>query len=125
MASKLRWAAVASIAQQAKVAAEPGSPSLSRRVAALPGLVRDVLNGRYLGMSQGKLALVALALLYVVSPADLLPEAVLPLVGITDDALVIAWIAAALNRETDSYLRWQHNLRNTVPSTVVYDHPRY
>ena len=35
--------------------------------------------------------LVAGAVAYVASPIDLLPEAILPVVGAADDAVVIAW----------------------------------
>lgn len=119
MASGLRWGAVALIIRQARAGAAPGTPALSTRVAAVPQLVRDVLSGRYRGMTTGRLGLMALALLYVVSPADLIPEAVIPLLGVADDALVITWLATALNRETETYLSWRDRMRTVIPSRMT------
>ena len=54
-----------------------GPVRFTARLAALPRLVRDVLRGRWDGVSRGRLALMAVAVVYVVSPVDLLPEAIL------------------------------------------------
>jgi hypothetical protein len=43
----------------------------------------------------------------VLSPVDLVPEAVLPFIGLADDAMVVAWLAAQLLGETDGFLRWE------------------
>ncbi len=119
MASTLRWVALSRIARQARATAGPGTPSLSSRLSALPRLIRSVLRGEYQGMPRTRLVGAALALAYVLSPIDLVPEAVLPLVGLADDAVVIAWLAAALNQETASFLNWEANRRVTVPSHLV------
>jgi uncharacterized membrane protein YkvA (DUF1232 family) len=76
--------------------------------------VRDVLLGRWTGMTRGRLALMALALLYIVSPVDLLPEAVLTIPGLADDAVVAGWLITSLFGATSAYLAWgdQHE---TVP----------
>jgi uncharacterized membrane protein YkvA (DUF1232 family) len=75
--------------------------------ASIPRLVRDVLSGRYDGLSKGRLALMLLAVLYVLSPVDLLPEGFLPLVGLADDAAVAAWIVAAIFGATTAYRSWE------------------
>jgi hypothetical protein len=44
---------------------------------------------------------------YVASPVDLLPEAVLPVVGAADDAVVLSWAIKAFVEETDRFLAWE------------------
>jgi uncharacterized membrane protein YkvA (DUF1232 family) len=103
-ALKALWAAVTGRRR-------PGGPSLTEQVAAVPRLILMTLSGRYPGMSRGRLGLLALGVLYVVAPVDLVPEAALLLVGLTDDAVVLAWLAGTLLSETDAYLQWEADRR--------------
>jgi uncharacterized membrane protein YkvA (DUF1232 family) len=57
--------------------------------------------------------------LYVVSPVDLVPELLLPVLGLGDDALVIGWIAASVINETESFLGWERDRDRTVQGHVV------
>jgi uncharacterized membrane protein YkvA (DUF1232 family) len=83
-----------------------GPLSFGQRVASLPGLVRDTLSGRYDGLGKGRLAMMALALAYIVSPVDLVPEALLTIPGLMDDAAVAAWLIATLVGATSAYRTW-------------------
>lgn len=85
----------------------PGVPGLTERLHAVPRLTRATLDGTYHGTSRSRLALVAAAVAYVVSPVDLLPEVALPVVGLADDALVISWVVRTFVEETDRYLAWE------------------
>ena len=49
------------------------------------------------------------ALAYLISPVDLVPEAVVPLLGLADDGVVALWLAGAFLAETDNYLRWERS----------------
>jgi uncharacterized membrane protein YkvA (DUF1232 family) len=68
--------------------------------------VTATLRGRYRGTSPGQLGVLALGLVYVVSPIDLLPD-FLPLIGIADDAVVATWVVGRLLMETADFLRWE------------------
>lgn len=85
----------------------PGSAGLGTRLAALPRLVRSALSGRYSGTTLGRLGLAVLGLAYLVSPVDLVPEAVLPFVGLVDDAVVAGWLATVFVAETERFLVWE------------------
>lgn len=91
----------------------PGAPGLGERVRTLPRLLADAVSGRYPGLGRGRLALLALALAYLVSPVDLVPEVLLGLLGLGDDAVVALWLGGALVVETDRYLSWDRT-RPTV-----------
>jgi uncharacterized membrane protein YkvA (DUF1232 family) len=59
------------------------------------------------------------AVLYVVSPVDLVPELFLPFLGLGDDALVIGWIAASVINETESFLSWERDRDRIVKGHVI------
>lgn len=85
----------------------PGAPSTGQLLAALPRMVLATLRGRYPGLDRHRLGLMLLAALYVVSPIDLVPEAALLVVGLVDDAVVLAWLAGAVLAETEQFLAWE------------------
>ncbi len=106
--SKTRtFAYVGALTRALRLATRPGGPSLGDRAVALPRLVRAVASGDYTGTSAVRLALIAAGLAYVVSPVDLLPEALLGVVGLADDAVVLGWVTTALVEETEKYLAWE------------------
>jgi uncharacterized membrane protein YkvA (DUF1232 family) len=72
-------------------------------------MVREAVSGRYAALGRGRLALLALGLAYLISPVDLVPEAVIPLLGLVDDGVVALWLAGAFLAETDNYLRWERS----------------
>lgn len=104
-ASRLKMAA--SVASVVRASVRPGAPSLPERVQAVPRLVRSTVQGTYAGTTLKRLGLVAGAVAYVASPVDLLPEAVLPVLGAADDAVVISWAIKAFFEETDRFLSWE------------------
>ncbi|HEY9493381.1 MAG TPA: YkvA family protein [Intrasporangium sp.] len=106
MAGK-RLKLIATVASVVRASTRPGAPSLSSRVQAVPRLVRATLSGRYVGTTRGRLGLLAGAVAYIVSPVDLVPEAVLPVLGTVDDAFVISWAIKTLVEETDRFLAWE------------------
>ena len=85
----------------------PGDPTLGERFAALPRLGRATLEGRYGGMGLGRMLAFLIATLYIVSPIDLMPEVLLPLIGGADDLAVLAWLTGALIGEADRFLDWE------------------
>jgi uncharacterized membrane protein YkvA (DUF1232 family) len=115
----MRWGAIRSIGMAVRATTRSGSPGLAERLRAVPRLVRATLRGEYRGTSKGQLALLLGAVLYVVSPVDLMPEAILPLIGLGDDAVVIAWIATALVNQTEGFLAWERQRENTVRGDVI------
>jgi uncharacterized membrane protein YkvA (DUF1232 family) len=74
-------------------------------------MVGDALAGRYAALGRGRLALLGLALAYLVSPIDLVPEAFVPLLGLADDGVVALWLAGAFLAETDRFLAWERDRR--------------
>src|SRR5690606_19866981 len=90
-AKAMRWGALGAVGAAIMPAGAPGAPGVTTRLLALPRMVRAIRRGEYAGGDLTRVLLMAGAVGYVVSPVDLLPEAVLLLGGLADDALVIAW----------------------------------
>ncbi|MFB9377974.1 YkvA family protein [Kineococcus gynurae] len=85
----------------------PGAPSLAERAHNAPAMTRDALAGRWTGPGRTRLGLAALGVLYLISPVDVVPEALIPIVGLLDDAVVAAWAAGAALIATEDYARWR------------------
>src|SRR5262245_2026867 len=104
-ASRIKLAAT--VASVVRASTRPGSPALTERIQAVPRLVRATLDRRYAGTTVAKLGLVAGAVVYVASPIDLVPEALLPVLGAADDAVVITWAIKVFFEETDRFIAWE------------------
>ena len=102
-----RVSTMAALVRALRGATRPGEPGLGTQLRAVPRWVAATLSGSYQGTTRGRLTALAAAALYVLSPIDLVPEAVLPFIGLADDAMVVAWLAGQLLGETDGFLRWE------------------
>lgn len=97
------------VATAIRSATRPGGPGLGERLAALPRLVRAIATKRYAGLDGSRLLLMLAAVGYVISPIDLMPEAMLFVAGLGDDALVVGWLAVTVINATDDFLAWERH----------------
>jgi uncharacterized membrane protein YkvA (DUF1232 family) len=58
------------------------------------------------------------ALGWLLSPVDLMPEAVLGVFGLLDDAMIVSWLVTAVVTETEEYLAWEKGIA-TSPSAAT------
>ena len=68
-------------------------------------LLKDWYMGNYTKIPFRMVASIAAAMLYLVSPLDIMPDW-LPFGGLLDDALVLAAVFAMSRRCLDEYLTW-------------------
>ncbi len=80
-------------------------------------MVKDYKSGRYREVPYWALSAGALALLYVLNPADVIPDVIIG-VGYIDDATVIAFCLKLIERELESYKSWKAGLRNANDSSA-------
>ncbi|QBI52125.1 YkvA family protein [Streptomonospora litoralis] len=102
-----RAAAGAAAWQAVQHSNRPGTPGVGERVAALPRMLGSRLRGRYDGLTVPRLLMFLLAVAYVASPIDLVPELFVPLLGLADDVGVAVWLATSLMGETERFLHWE------------------
>lgn len=122
MARTIRRTAAFTALGRALTSGARGGPPLRRRLAAVPRLIRASMRGEYDGGK--RLAMVAAGLVYVVSPIDLVPEGLLLLVGLADDAVMVAWLAGAVLSETERFLEWERRSAAVVAGQVLEEPAR-
>jgi uncharacterized membrane protein YkvA (DUF1232 family) len=83
------------------------APGALRSKLRLLGMVlRDYANGSYRKLPWKAVGALAAAVVYVVTPFDLVPDLLGPL-GFTDDVLVIALTWGLVKRELRAYCTWK------------------
>ncbi len=73
-------------------------------------LIRAFANGSYRQISMQSLLTIVAAVVYFVSPIDLIPDFILGL-GLIDDATILAWTIRACASDIAAFLAWE----NTQP----------
>jgi uncharacterized membrane protein YkvA (DUF1232 family) len=84
--------------------AAPGA--LREKLRLLWMVVRDYANGTYRKVPWKAVAAIVAAVVYVVSPVDLVPDFLVP-VGWTDDVLAVALTWGLVKRELRDYCAWK------------------
>lgn len=96
----------------------PGEPSNGERLRAVPDMLTDTMSGTYREMGRSRLLLWAVALVYLVSPVDVIPEMFLAVLGLGDDAVVAMWLGGSLLVEADRYIGWRRSRPTVVEGAV-------
>ncbi|WP_029522237.1 YkvA family protein [Persephonella sp. KM09-Lau-8] len=78
-------------------------------------MVKDYMNGSYREVPWFTIAAVVVALLYVLSPVDFIPDFI-PGVGYVDDAFVMGLVLMMIKEDLYRYREWkvQHELKNSI-----------
>lgn len=79
-----------------------GLKSVSEHLTLMTNYVKDVASGRYKGYNKTHLTLIVAAILYVVSPLDIIPDFLI-VAGLVDDAAIIAWVFNEMSKELSKY----------------------
>ncbi len=69
-------------------------------------LVVAYARGHYRDIPPASLVTVVAGLIYVVSPLDVIPDLV-PVLGFSDDAVVIGWVIKSVREELDAFRAWE------------------
>lgn len=112
MAKTLQRKAAFTALARALMSGARGGPSLGKRLAALPRMLKATAKGEYDGGM--RVAMMTAATLYVVSPVDVIPEAMFLVFGLADDAIMITWLAGTVLAETERFLEWERQRDRVV-----------
>lgn len=69
-------------------------------------IVKDYVNGSYREIPWYSIAAIVAALLYVLTPIDLIPD-VIPVIGLVDDAFVVAACLSMIENDLHKYKEWK------------------
>lgn len=85
-------------------AGRKGLDKVRDELQMLAAMARDVAAGRYRQCRVGSILLAVAALVYVVSPLDVVPDFLIGM-GLLDDAAIVAWAFSRLRAEVERYHR--------------------
>ena len=84
----------------------PKLKNLIEQAKLMLNMVKDYWSGSYREIPHWAIGATALALLYVLNPADIVPDFI-PGVGYMDDAAVVAFCLKLINKELERYKLWR------------------
>ena len=85
-----------------KYATKEGLKAVKDEFLFICQYIRDVFTGKYKEYNFLNLTVIIGALVYVVSPADIMPD-FMPAIGLIDDAAILLWATHEFAEELDRY----------------------
>lgn len=79
---------------------------LRELLAASLRLLRAWSGGRYRGIPAASLLSIVAALIYFVTPVDLVPDFIVSL-GLVDDAALLGWVLSSVRGDIDRFVAWE------------------
>ena len=80
---------------------------LFKDASTLISMIKDCWSGAYPQAPVWVISAAVFALLYVLSPVDLIPD-IIPVLGLTDDAAVLALCLAITEKDVHKYRNWKN-----------------
>ena len=87
-----------------------GLKEVKDKVLLLIDYLGDIVNGNYKDYNGKALLYVVAAMIYLVSPIDVIPDFIFG-VGLTDDVAVILFVLREVSLELDKYKEWKLNIK--------------
>lgn len=81
-----------------------GLSSAKATLLLMKNYLHDIATGRYKDYDLKKLSIIIAAIIYVVTPIDLLPDFIPP--GFIDDLSIVAWALKEASAELEKYKTW-------------------
>lgn len=85
-------------------------------------LLRAYASGSYREIPTASLVSIIAAIIYLVMPADLIPD-ILFSFGLLDDAALIGWILSSVRGDVDAFLEWERLQPRAEAGTAAGDPP--
>jgi uncharacterized membrane protein YkvA (DUF1232 family) len=81
---------------------------MRERITVLGRMLKAYASGQYRVLPWKSLLKIIAAILYFVSPIDVIPDLV-PVFGFTDDVALILWVYRSLRDDIDDFLFWENS----------------
>lgn len=86
------------------------------RLKVLVRMVKSYKNGSYRDVQIQNVLLMVAALIYFVTPIDLIPDFI-PITGLLDDFTIVVWVYNKVQEEIDRFLNWEKSLKKSEVNT--------
>jgi uncharacterized membrane protein YkvA (DUF1232 family) len=80
--------------------------NLKEKFLVLGRITKAYASGNYRNIPWKPMVFMVAAILYFISPIDLIPD-LLPITGLTDDFAVLLWVYNSAQVEIDKFLAWE------------------
>lgn len=91
---------------RAKRAKRSFTPEIFKYLMAMIRLITAFAERRYRQVDVASLITILAAVIYFVSPIDLIPDFI-PGAGLIDDAAVLSFVLGKLRKELDAFIQWE------------------
>lgn len=98
------------LANVQEYADKKGLSSVKGTLLLMYACLKDIASGKYKDYDIAKITLIVAALVYVVTPIDIIPDILLG--GLIDDANVLMWALGEANIELEKYKAYKNNVAN-------------
>ncbi len=75
-------------------------------VPKLCDMLTDTINGVYKNIPYSTFVMVATAIIYTISPIDILHDKI-PILGVLDDALILKFVIETIKNDLEIYTSWK------------------
>jgi len=93
---------------------------LKNNVTTLIEMLRAHFTGKYKAIPANTLLKLLAAVIYFIWFADLIPD-FLAVIGLVDDAAVIAWVITSIKEDLDAFLSWKNNQNQSTNSIELQE----
>ncbi len=81
----------------------------SEKVSVMMRMLRAQFSGEYADFPWKSLVMVAGALIYFITPLDIIPDFI-PALGLTDDATIVYWIYYSIQEDIEKFKTWENTI---------------
>ncbi|MEO9804263.1 MAG: YkvA family protein [Reichenbachiella sp.] len=81
----------------------------SEKVYVMMRMVKAQISGEYREFPWRTMAMLVGALIYFVTPMDLIPD-IIPILGLTDDISIVYWIYRSVQEDIEKFENWERTI---------------
>lgn len=86
-------------------------------IACMVSLVRNYIKKEYADVPIGTIVSIVSSLIYILSPIDLIPDAI-PIVGYIDDIMLLGWVLKSIHSDIEEYKKWRVDNGKQIIETI-------
>lgn len=84
----------------------------SDKIFLMIRMVKAQISGEYREFPWRSLAMIVGALIYFITPIDMIPD-IIPVLGLTDDISIVYWIYKSIQEDIEKFEAWERTIELT------------